>query len=111
MYSVRISNFDHIPYTSLITHVFVTSIGLIRLQEILKHAEPGHKWFVRRLAAGGDNRPLFKAVKTTGVTRVIIDCPANRILEYLRQANEVKFFEDYMVCSLKAKYLTTTFKL
>ncbi|XP_013173673.1 PREDICTED: glutamate receptor ionotropic, kainate 2-like [Papilio xuthus] len=70
--------------------------GLIRLQEILKHAEPGHKWFVRRLVPGGDNRPLFKAVKTTGATRVVIDCPAERILEYLRQANEVKFFEDYM---------------
>ncbi|CAK1585391.1 unnamed protein product [Parnassius mnemosyne] len=70
--------------------------GLIRLQEILKDADPEHKWLVRRLTPGGDNRPLLKAIKSTGATRVIIDCPAERILEYLRQANEVNFFEDYM---------------
>lgn len=46
---------------------------------------------------GEDNRPLLKALKSTGETRVILDCPADRVLEYLRQANEVKFFEDYMV--------------
>ncbi|XP_068617451.1 uncharacterized protein [Battus philenor] len=70
--------------------------GLKRLQEILKHADPKHKWFVRRLKPGEDNRPLFKTLKSTGATRVVIDCPADRVLEYLRQANEVKFFEDYM---------------
>lgn len=72
--------------------------GLIRLQEILKYADPEHRWLVRRLAPGEDNRPLLKALKATGEARVILDCPADRILEYLRQANEVKFFADYMVC-------------
>ncbi|OWR43841.1 hypothetical protein KGM_209173 [Danaus plexippus plexippus] len=70
--------------------------GLIRLQEILKNAQPGHKWLARRLRPGEDNRPLLKLLKAYGETRVIIDCPANRVLEYLRQAHEVKFFEDYM---------------
>ncbi|CAH2047171.1 unnamed protein product, partial [Iphiclides podalirius] len=70
--------------------------GLIRLQEILKHADPEHKWLVRRLTPGEDNRPLLKAIKSTGATRLIIDCPADRVLEYLRQASEVKFFEDYV---------------
>ncbi|KAL0830570.1 hypothetical protein ABMA28_002722 [Loxostege sticticalis] len=70
--------------------------GLIRLQEILKYANPEHKWLVRRLVPGEDNRPLLKTLKATGETRVILDCPADRVLEYLRQANEVKFFEDYM---------------
>ncbi|XP_041980069.1 glutamate receptor ionotropic, kainate 2-like [Aricia agestis] len=70
--------------------------GLIRLQEILKHAELGDKWLVRRLDPEGDNRPLLKSLKAYGETRVIIDCPTDRILKYLRQANEVKFFEDYM---------------
>uniref|UniRef100_A0A2H1W6P8 SFRICE_012305 n=1 Tax=Spodoptera frugiperda TaxID=7108 RepID=A0A2H1W6P8_SPOFR len=70
--------------------------GLIRLQEILKHTDPDLKWLVRRLVPGEDNRPLLKALKSTGETRVILDCPADRVLEYLRQANEVKFFEDYM---------------
>lgn len=74
--------------------------GLIRLQEILKHADPEVKWLARRLTPGEDNRPLLKALKASGQMRIIIDCPAERILEYLRQANEVKFFEDYMV-SLK----------
>lgn len=75
--------------------------GLIRLQEILKNAQPGHKWLARRLRPGEDNRPLLKLLKAYGETRVIIDCPANRVLEYLRQAHEVKFFEDYMVLYLK----------
>lgn len=44
-----------------------------------------------------DNRPLFKALKVAKEIRVVLDCPAHRIMEYLRQANEVKFFEDYMV--------------
>ncbi|XP_072932697.1 glutamate receptor ionotropic, kainate 2-like isoform X2 [Epargyreus clarus] len=70
--------------------------GLIRLQEILKHATADHKWMVRRLKPGEDNRPLLKSLKATGVTRVILDCPSDRVLEYLRHANEVKFFEDYM---------------
>lgn len=71
--------------------------GLIRLQEILKYANPEDKWLVRRLEPGEDNRPLLKTLKATGETRVILDCPTNRIMDYLRQANEVKFFEDYMV--------------
>ncbi|XP_075975527.1 glutamate receptor ionotropic, kainate 2-like [Anticarsia gemmatalis] len=70
--------------------------GLIRLQEILKGADTEVKWFVRRLSPGEDNRPLLKSLKSTGTTRVILDCPADRVLDYLRQANEVKFFEDYM---------------
>ncbi|CAG9787776.1 unnamed protein product [Diatraea saccharalis] len=70
--------------------------GLIRLQEILKYADPEHKWRVRRLIPGEDNRTLLKSLKATGETRVILDCPADRVLHYLRQANEVKFFEDYM---------------
>lgn len=74
--------------------------GLIRLQEVLKQSDPEVKWLVRRLVPGDDNRPLLKALKSTGETRVILDCPADRVLEYLRQANEVKFFEDYMVSNL-----------
>ncbi|XP_039752079.1 glutamate receptor ionotropic, kainate 2-like isoform X2 [Pararge aegeria] len=70
--------------------------GLIRLQEILKHADPSHKWVARRLKRGEDNRQLLKALKAYGESRVIIDCPSERVLHYLRQAFEVKFFEDYM---------------
>ncbi|XP_048485518.1 glutamate receptor ionotropic, kainate 2-like [Plutella xylostella] len=70
--------------------------GLIRLQEILKHADQEHRWYVRKLTPGEDNRPLLKSLKAMGETRVILDCPADRVKEYLRQANEVKFFEDYM---------------
>ncbi|XP_045499036.1 glutamate receptor ionotropic, kainate 2-like [Colias croceus] len=70
--------------------------GLIRLQEVLKHADPEHKWLVKRLKPGEDNRQLLKSLKATGQTRVILDCPSDRVLDYLRQAHEVKFFEDYM---------------
>lgn len=71
--------------------------GLLRLQEILKHADPEHHWTLRRLSPGDDNRPLFKELKNdTRMTKVILDCPADRVLEYLRQAKEVNYFEDYM---------------
>lgn len=78
--------------------------GLIRLQEILKHAKPEHKWIVRRLIPGQDNRSLLKALKTTGETRVILDCPADRVKDYLRQANDVNFFADYMVINYLPYY-------
>ncbi|CAH0399801.1 unnamed protein product [Chilo suppressalis] len=78
------------------TLLYDDDLGLIRLQEILKHADPEHKWRVRRLVPGEDNRTLLKSLKATGETRVILDCPADRVLHYLRQANDVKFFEDYM---------------
>ncbi|CAK1555311.1 unnamed protein product [Leptosia nina] len=70
--------------------------GLIRLQEILKYADPNDNWLVRRLKSGKDNRQLLKSLKVARHTRVILDCPSDRILEYLRQAHDVKFFEDYM---------------
>ncbi|XP_049872660.1 glutamate receptor ionotropic, kainate 2-like isoform X2 [Pectinophora gossypiella] len=78
------------------TLLYDDDLGLIRLQEILKHADPEHKWFVRRLLPGEDNRPLLKSLKALGETRVILDCPPERVVDYLRQAREVKFFEDYM---------------
>ncbi|KOB79074.1 Glutamate receptor, ionotropic kainate 2 [Operophtera brumata] len=78
------------------TLLYDDDLGLIRLQEILKLADPEVKWLVRRLIPGEDNRPLLKALKASGQMRVVIDCPADRILEYLRQANEVQFFEDFM---------------
>lgn len=52
---------------------------------------------MRRLVPGEDNRSLLKSLKAFGETRVILDCPADRVLDYLRQANEVNFFADYMV--------------
>lgn len=67
------------------------------MQEILKYAKPDHKWLVRRLKPGEDNRQLLKSLKAYGTTRVIIDCHSDRVYEYLKQAFEVKFFEDYMV--------------
>ncbi|XP_060801386.1 glutamate receptor ionotropic, kainate 2-like [Amyelois transitella] len=70
--------------------------GLIRFQEIIKRADPNHRWIIKKLTPGEDNRPLLKTLKATGETRVILDCAADRVLDYLRQANEVKFFEDYM---------------
>lgn len=77
--------------------MFTKCTGLIRLQEILKYADPEHKWLVRRLIPGGDNRPLLKQLKLGGESRVILDCPPERVKDYLRQAREVQFFEDYMV--------------
>ncbi|VVD05446.1 unnamed protein product [Leptidea sinapis] len=70
--------------------------GLIRYQEVLKNADPDSKWLVKRLKQGEDNRQLLKSLKASGYTRVILDCAADRVLDYLRQAHEVKFFEDYM---------------
>ncbi|XP_031766702.2 glutamate receptor ionotropic, kainate 2-like isoform X1 [Galleria mellonella] len=78
------------------TLLYDDDYGLVRLQEIIKHANPEHKWVIKRLKPGEDNRPLLKSLKATGETRIILDCSANRVLEYLRQAHEVNFFADYM---------------
>nr|XP_037875292.1 glutamate receptor ionotropic, kainate 2 [Bombyx mori] len=90
--AIFIKDSDWTTYTLL----YDDDQGLIRLQEILKHADSEVKWLVRKLAPGEDNRTLLKTLKATGETRVILDCPAHRVLDYLRQAREVNFFEDYM---------------
>lgn len=82
----------------MLANIFIKSFtGLVRLQEVLKHADPEVKWRVKRLIPGEDNRTLLKSLKAIGETRVILDCPTERVLEYLQQANEVNFFQDYMV--------------
>ncbi|XP_063622177.1 glutamate receptor ionotropic, kainate 2-like [Cydia splendana] len=78
------------------TLLYDDDYGLIRLQEILKFADPEHKWSARRLVPGADNRPLLKSLKLAGESRVVLDCPPHRVMDYLRQANEVQFFQDYM---------------
>ncbi|CAH0713965.1 unnamed protein product, partial [Brenthis ino] len=90
--ALYIKDTDWITYTLL----YDDEQGLIRLQEVLKYADKGHKWLIRKLKPGEDNRQLLKSLKAYGETRVIIDCPSDRVLDYLRQAFEVKFFEDYM---------------
>ncbi|CAH4033775.1 unnamed protein product [Pieris brassicae] len=78
------------------TFLYDDDEGLIRLQEVLKYAPSTDKWLVRRLKRGEDNKQLLKSLKARGQTRVILDCPSDRVLQYLRQAHDVKFFEDYM---------------
>lgn len=72
--------------------------GLIRLQAILKrHGPDHHPITLRQLDPGGDNRQIFKSVKNSGETHIIIDCKPENVLQYLRQANEVKLMGDYQV--------------
>lgn len=52
---------------------------------------------VRQLSPGSDYRPLFKEIRDTLETRIILDCSPSRVVEILRQANDVKMLEAYQV--------------
>ena len=47
-----------------------------------------------------DNRPLLKKVQNSKETHIILDCEADNILDYLRQAHEVNLLGDYQVLQL-----------
>jgi ionotropic glutamate receptor len=80
--------------------------GLVRLQEILKlqSFDKRDNVIVRQLGPGSDNRPLLKEIRALGENRIILDCATENIIEFLRQAKEVKLMDtsyyNYFLTSL-----------
>nr|WJJ63359.1 glutamate receptor ionotropic 1 [Pachyrhinus yasumatsui] len=78
------------------TVIYENDDGLLRLRESLKQRKPTDLSVTfRKLGPGPDYRSVLKQIKSEEDVRFILDCGADRILEVLRQAKEVKLLEDY----------------
>ena len=79
--------------------LYEDSEGLVRLQEVLKLSSVYKDLHitVRQLIAspGGDYRPLLKDIKSSGATRIVLDCNTENIFEILKQAQQVGIMTAY----------------
>lgn len=80
--------------------------ALIRLQGVLKIPEStDNPVTVRQIAQNADNRPMFKLLKMSGITKIILDCDTDEIINILQQAKEVGLLTyptSYLLTSLDA---------
>ncbi|XP_077295114.1 glutamate receptor ionotropic, kainate 2-like isoform X1 [Arctopsyche grandis] len=89
-----VTDYDWKTYTVL----YEDDYGLVRLQEIFKkHGPKDPPISVYQLEPKKDNRPLLKKIQLSGEIHIILDCEAENILDYLRQAHEVKLLGNYQM--------------
>ena len=91
--------------------LYEDSEGLVRLQEVLKLSSVYKDLHitVRQLIAGpgGDYRPLLKDIKSSGATRIVLDCNTENIFEILKQAQQVGImtaYHTFFITSLVKNY-------
>ncbi|XP_075219251.1 glutamate receptor ionotropic, kainate 2-like isoform X6 [Lycorma delicatula] len=93
------------------TVVYEKDEGIVRLQELLKSHDGLAKgagqtpFTIVQLGEDPDHRPLWKKIKTSGETHIVLDCSADKIVSILRQAKAVGMMGDYnsyVVTSLDA---------
>ncbi|XP_055683998.1 glutamate receptor ionotropic, kainate 2-like [Lutzomyia longipalpis] len=78
------------------TIIYEKDEGLMRLKDVLQiHGPQDSPITVRQLGDDPDYRPLLKEIQTSGETNIVLDCEPDKILDILRQAQEVKLMEDY----------------
>lgn len=74
----------------------------MRLKDVIQTGIP---YIMRQLPEMGDYRPLLKEIQKSGEIHIILDCQIDKILDILRQAQEVKMMEEYqsyIITSLEA---------
>lgn len=70
----------------------------MQLQDVLQLHSPGNLPIgLRRLGEGPDYRPLLKDVKASNEHVFILHCSSEKILDVMRQANELKMLGEYEV--------------
>ncbi|XP_030746457.1 glutamate receptor ionotropic, kainate 2-like [Sitophilus oryzae] len=74
--------------------------GLVRLQDVLKLQEHKDDVFkntlmVNKLDPSGDSRYILKKIRNTPISRIVLDCATDKIIDILQQAKEVKLLTDF----------------
>lgn len=78
------------------TIIYENDDSLIKLKDVLQiHGPEDSPITVRQLDEGPDYRPLLKEIQTSGESHVVLDISADKIIDFLRQAGEVKMMEEY----------------
>ncbi|XP_017773931.1 PREDICTED: glutamate receptor ionotropic, kainate 2-like [Nicrophorus vespilloides] len=89
--------------------VYESIDGLMRLQDVLKIPDSSSSPVtIRQLGDSNDHRPLFKEIKKSAETNIILDCDNSIIIDVLKQAKEVDmldYFHSYVITSLNADTL------
>lgn len=80
------------------TIIYEDNNSLMRLQDILQiHNPEDSPVTVRQLGDESDYKPLLKEIYYSGESRILLDCSADKVVEILRQAAEVRLLEEYQV--------------
>ena len=78
------------------TIIYENDDSLIKLKDVLQiHGPEDAPITVRQLDEGPDYRPLLKEIQASGESHVVLDISADKIVDLLRQAAEVKMMEEY----------------
>lgn len=78
------------------TIIYENDDSLIKLKDVLQiHGPEDIPITVRLLDEGPDYRPLLKEIQASGESHVVLDISADKIIDLLRQAGEVKMMEEY----------------
>ncbi|KAL0880154.1 hypothetical protein ABMA27_002625 [Loxostege sticticalis] len=79
--------------------------GLLRIQKILAEHTTNFPVIVRKLEPEMDNRNVFKELSKHQLNRIMLDCNASRILDYMKQASDLKmvnYYQHYILVTMEA---------
>lgn len=87
--------------------IYEDNESLVKLQDVLKLTQADSPPVtIRQLDSSEDQRPLFKLIKQSGESNIILECKTHRILDILAQAKEVdllEYFHNYFLTDLVLK--------
>ncbi|XP_063826734.1 glutamate receptor ionotropic, kainate 2-like [Ostrinia nubilalis] len=79
--------------------------GLTRIQKILAEHTTHFPVVIRKLNVETHNRDVFKELSKYQLNRIMIDCDASRILDYMNQARDLKmvnYYQHYILVTMEA---------
>ncbi|XP_026733659.1 glutamate receptor ionotropic, kainate 2-like [Trichoplusia ni] len=85
--------------------LYEDNFGLLRVQKILAEVSLKSQVLVYKLDENGDNRQIFKALSDSQISRFLVDCHSDRILQYLNDAansNLINEYQHYILVSMDA---------
>ncbi|XP_048485516.1 glutamate receptor ionotropic, kainate 2 [Plutella xylostella] len=85
--------------------------GLLRVQKILARHSDKYSITVRRLDPNGDNQKVFKELKTSRSSRVLLDCHIDHVDKYMKEAEilgMLDHYRHYILTSLDGSILSDT---
>ncbi|KAL1491677.1 hypothetical protein ABEB36_012237 [Hypothenemus hampei] len=94
-YEATVESFDWTNFAV----VYESEESLVRMQDVLKLQEYNADskkdgLILKKLDESGDSRHIFKAIKNAQIYCVVLDCSADKIIDVLQQAKDVKLLDD-----------------
>ena len=78
------------------TIIYENNENLMKLKDVLQIHEPqDHPRTVRKLPTDHEYRPFLKEIVASGENNIVLDISADKIVNLLRQADEVKMMNEY----------------